>query len=69
MNKINSEPNNVIRKNDSSAESIASLEKLRLENTNRFIFGDLNINSIKNKFELLTNIIQGKLDILLVSET
>ena len=66
---INSEPNNVIRKNDSSAESVASLEKLRLENTNRFIFGDLNINSIKNKFELLTNIIQGKLDILLVSET
>ena len=69
MNKINSEPNNVIRKNDSSAESVASLEKLRLENTNRLIFGDLNINSIKNKFELLTNIIQGKLDILLVSET
>ena len=66
---INSEPNNLIRKNDSSAESVASLEKLRLENTNRFIFGDLNINSIKNKFELLTNIIQGKLDILLVSET
>ena len=66
---INSEPNNLIRKNDSSAESVASLEKLRLENTNRLIFGDLNINSIKNKFELLTNIIQGKLDILLVSET
>ena len=66
---INSEPNNLIRKNDSSPESVASLEKLRLENTNRFIFGDLNINSIKNKFELLTNIIQGKLDILLVSET
>ena len=66
---INSEPNYVIRKNDSSVESVASLEKLRLDNPNRPIFGHLNINSIRNKFEMLPNIIQGKLDILLVSET
>ena len=63
---INSDPNYVIKKN-SSAESVAFLEKLRLENPNRLIFGHLNINSIRNKFEMLTNIIQGKLDILLVS--
>ena len=59
----------VIRKNDSSAESVAFLEKLRLENPNRLIFGHSNINSLRNKFEILTNIIQGKLDIFLVSET
>ena len=46
---------------------IASLEKFRLENQNRLIFDHLNINSIRDKFELLTNIIQGKLD--LASET
>ena len=63
---INSDPNYVIKKN-SSAESVAFLEKLRLENPNRLIFSYLNINSIRNKFEMLTNIIQGKLDTLLVS--
>ena len=66
---VNSDPNNVIRKNDSSAASVASLEKLRLENPDRLIFGHLNINSIRNKFEMITNIFQGKLDILLASET
>ena len=63
------DPNYGIRKNDSFPESVASLEKLRLENLNRLIFVHLNINSIRNKFEMLPNIIQGKLDILLVSET
>ena len=66
---ISSHPNYATRKNDSSAESVASSEKLRLENPNRFIFGDLNINSIRNKFETLTNITYRKLDILLISET
>ena len=65
---INSDPNCVIRKNDSSAESVASLKKLRVENPNRLVFGHLHINSIRNKFEIFKNIIQGKLDILLVSE-
>ena len=65
----NSDPNYAIRKNDSSAEFVASLEKLCLENINRLIFGHLNIKSIRNKLGLLTNVIQGKLDILLVSET
>ena len=61
---INSDRNYVIRKNDSSAEFVASSEKLRLENPNRFIFGHLNINSIRNNFEMLINIIQGKLNII-----
>ena len=66
---INFDPNYVIRKNDSSVEFVASLEKLRRENPNRLICGHLNINSIRNKFEMLTNIIQGKPNILLVLET
>ena len=66
---INSDPNYVLKKKDSSAKSVAFLEKLLLENPNRLIFGHLNIKSIRNKFEMLTNIIQGILDILLVSET
>ena len=46
---------------------MASLEKFRLENQTRLIFEHLNINSIRDKFELLANTIQGKLD--LASET
>ena len=64
----NSDSKYVIRKNYSSAEYVASSEKFRLENPNKLVFSHLNINSIRNKFELLTNIIQGKLDILLGSK-
>ena len=45
---VTSDPNYVIRKNDSSTESVASLEKLRLENPNRLIIVHLNINSETN---------------------
>ena len=45
---VNSDPNYVIRKNGSSTESVASLEKLRLENPNRLIIVHLNINSETN---------------------
>ena len=31
--------------------------------------GHLNINSIRNKFELLSSLIGGKIDILMISET
>ena len=54
---INSDLNYVIRKIVSFAESVAFLEKLRLENPNTLIFGYLNINSIRNKFEMLTNML------------
>ena len=33
------------------------------------VTGHLNINSIRNKFELLSYLIGGKVDILLISET
>ena len=33
------------------------------------IIGHLNLNSLKSKFEMLGEIVQDKLDILLVSET
>ena len=36
---------------------------------NRIIIGHLNINSLRNKFEQLKNIIKGKIDILVITET
>ena len=36
---------------------------------NRLIIGNLNINSIPNKFDQLKLFVQGKVDILIVTET
>ena len=45
------------------------LHNLRLKNPNRLIFAHLNINSLRNKFDLLANIVKDKTDILMISET
>ena len=39
------------------------------DNLNKLIFAHLNINSIRNKFELLSQQIKGNGDVLLISET
>ena len=46
-----------------------TLKKLRIKNLNRVIISQLNINSIKNKIELLSEAVLGNMDILMVSET
>ena len=48
---------------------LSVLRDLRVNNHNRIIIGQLNINSIFNKFEVLTYIIENAIDIFLVSET
>ena len=45
------------------------LENLTLKNNNRLVIGNLNINSTSNKFDNLKLIIQGKIDILVITET
>ena len=45
------------------------LENLKLKNNHRLVIGNLNINSISNKFGNLKLIIQGKIDILVITET
>ena len=45
------------------------LQSLRMKNADRIIFGHLNINSIRNKIEFLGDIVQNRIDILLISET
>ena len=45
------------------------LDCVRLNNAERLIIGHLAINSLKNKFEMLRQIVQVKLEILLISET
>ena len=49
--------------------NLSSLDRVRLNNADRLIIVHLNINSLKNKFEMLRQIVQDKLDILLISDT
>ena len=45
-----------------------SLKNIRNTNINKLIFGHLNINSLRNKFEDLQFIINKNLDIIMLSE-
>ena len=45
------------------------LENLKLKNNQRLFIGNPNINSIFNKFDNLKLIIQGKIDIVVITET
>ena len=45
------------------------LKKIGLKNLNRLIFAQLNINSIRNKFDSLVTIVKKNIDVFLISET
>ena len=45
------------------------LNEIRKKNLNRIIIAHLNINSIRNKFEMLKEVIGNRTDILLIFET
>ena len=57
---------NGINKNDNFSNT---LQKLRVNNPLKIIVGQLNTNSIRNKFDALCSVFKQKIDILLVSET
>ena len=45
------------------------LSNLRIKNINKILIAHLNINSLRYKFDMLSDIITGKIDIILISET
>ena len=45
------------------------LKDIRMNNINRLIIGQLNINSLRNKFDQLSAMINGNIDIFMISET
>ena len=46
-----------------------ALKGIRISNMNKLIFGLLNINSLRNKFDLLSEQVKGPIAILMVFET
>ena len=43
-------------------------KSIRQENTNRLVFAHININSLRNKFELLADQVKGNIDVLMMPE-
>ena len=50
-------------------DAFTILKNMRIENLKNIIIGQLNINSLRNKFCDLAELIKGKLDILVITET
>ena len=55
--------------NNASLNSLSELIELRLRNVNRVLTGNLNINSIRKKFDQLKDIVLKYIDILILTET
>ena len=55
--------------NTSSDHELYTLENIRNTNPGKLVLGQLNINSIRNKFDALSDLIVDKVDIFFVSET
>ena len=52
-----------------SPDALTTLKNIRVNNLKNGIIGQLNINSLKNKFSSLCELIHGNMDILVITET
>ena len=68
-NKVNIELSDQCNNKDRGNFVASKLDKIRTKNFDRLIFGNLNINSSSSKFDQLKLLIQGKIDILIITET
>ena len=67
LNLVNQASNKSINVN--SPNLLFEIKKLRIRNPNKIIIGNLNINSLPNKFEQLKDIVMQHTDILVLTET
>ena len=68
MKQYNSDSNSGTS-NDTDNISDTNLKRNSMKKFNRIVIAHININSLRNKFELLPNQVKGNIDILVVSET
>ena len=52
-----------------SSDAKKTLKNIRISSINKLIFGHLNIDSLRNKFDLLCEQVKGSIDILMILET
>ena len=55
--------------NDASLDPLSEIKNLRLRNVNKVIIGNININSLPNKFEQLNELVIKHIDVLVFTET
>ena len=55
--------------NDAFPHCITDIKNLRLRNVNKVIIGNLNINSLPDKFDQLREIVLKYVDVLVITET
>ena len=55
--------------NDAFTHCITDIKNLRLRNVNKVIIGNLNINSLADKFDQLREIVLKYVDVLVITET
>ena len=54
---------------DASLDPLSAIKNLRLRNVNKVIIGNININSLPNKFEQLKELVIKHIDVLVITET
>ena len=68
-NSVNSKPLKNSKSLLNDQKNLGStLHRAMIENPSRIIFRQININSIRNKFDLLKNVIKNEIDILMISD-
>ena len=55
--------------NELNRDVVTSLQNIRIDNLKNVIIGQLNINSLRNKFHSLVEMMHGNLDVLVITET
>ena len=69
-NSVNSKPLNNSKSSLNHQQNLGSnLHRVRTESPSNIIFGQSNINSIRNKFDVLMKIIKNEIALLMISET
>ena len=63
MSSQNNDTPSHISDPENDTDPIQILKKVKISNINRLVIGNLNINSLRNKFESLKLIVKGNIDI------
>ena len=72
INRLEENLNDVNRSfedNKECSNAFQSVQKHRLQNPKNKVIGHLNVNSLRNKFEAVEELVQNKVDICFLSET
>ena len=68
-NTIDNSNHNDVAKEETDTNAFSSIKDYRVKNSNRVILANLNINSIRNKFSSLKELVSNNIDVLVIEET